>query len=69
MNNPHYIWARAGSTEMVVTNYLDNYMTMFNSSTGRDRTALLLGRQPARDGEFDGNSCADQCKATTACRY
>lgn len=33
MNNPHYIWANRSATEMVVTNYLDNYLTMFNGST------------------------------------
>ncbi|MEO6666607.1 MAG: hypothetical protein ABIO65_07535, partial [Nitrospiria bacterium] len=57
MNNPHYIWARAGSTEMIVTNYLDNYMTMFNSSTKAvTLPRLYWGATTSHvSGEFDGS--------------
>src|SRR3990172_207621 len=57
MNNPHYIWARKGSTEMFVTNYLDNYMTMFNSSTKAvTLPRLYWGATTSHvTGEFDGS--------------
>lgn len=57
MNNPHYIWARAGSTEMVVTNYLDNYYTMFNGSTKAVTVPRFYWGATTSHvtGEFDGS--------------
>jgi hypothetical protein len=57
MNNPHYIWGRAGSTEMVVTNYLDNYYTMFNASNKAVTVPRFYWGATTSHvtGEFDGN--------------
>jgi plastocyanin len=57
MNNPHYIWARKGTTEMVVTNYLDNYFTMFNASTKAVTVSRFYWGATTSHvtGEFDGS--------------
>ena len=56
MNNPHYIWARRGTTEMIVTNYLDNYYTMFNTSTRAVTVPRFYWGSTTTHvtGEFDG---------------
>jgi hypothetical protein len=55
-NNPHYIWGRAGGTEMVIDNYFDNYKSFLNGSTKAVTLARLTWGTTASHttGEFDG---------------
>lgn len=57
MNNPHYIWANRNATEMVVTNYLDNYLTMFDGSNKHVTVPMFTWGTTAShiSGMFDGS--------------
>jgi plastocyanin len=56
-NNPHYIWGRAGGTEMVIDNYFDNYKSFLNGSTKAVTLARLTWGATASHtmSEFDGS--------------
>ena len=56
-NNPHYIWGRAGGTEMVIDNYFDNYKSFLNGSTKAVSLARLYWGATASHttAEFDGS--------------
>jgi plastocyanin len=55
-NNPHYIWGRAGGTEMVIDNYFDNYKSFLNGSTKAVTLAKLTWGTTASHttAEYDG---------------
>ncbi len=56
-NNPHYIWGRAGATEMSIDNYFDNYKSFLNGSTKAVTLARLTWGTTASHttSEFDGS--------------
>jgi plastocyanin len=66
-NNPHYIWGRAsggnpaGSPEMVIDNYFDNYKSFLNGNTSGGTKPVTLARltwgttASHTTAEFDGS--------------